>query len=363
MTRGVELARNVAADLRLLPFLSRGRGTIRRHSPGFDPKPFLDLLAREEADPAASRWQVQRTLPTLTDSVVVLVGPPGEGPDVIVKVAAGPHSIVALEHEKGALTALHADTRLERLHDLIPVVRDEGVLGGRQYLVETVVRGVAAESVLRAGARNGKTLAAAARTIAALHDATRSELAPLDYRALERWIDEPVAVIEQVTAYRPHADASSAALARVSEAAHQAFIGKAVARSWVHGDYVPANIFVTPDGGRVAGIVDWELAVPDGLPHLDALHLLLGTRVLTRRRELGQVVRELLTEPRFDDSERAALDLAWQELPGESLDLRSLILLCWLQVASATLLKSDRYPRSRLWVALNIESVLHAYAR
>jgi hypothetical protein len=362
MRRGGELARNVVADLRLLPLLSRGGGTIRRHRPGFDPTPFLDLLARDEGNSAASRWQVQRTLPTLTDSVVVLVGPPGQGPDVIVKVAGGPHSNVALEHEKGALRALHADTRLERLHDLIPVVRDVGVLEGRQYLVETVVRGVPADSVLRSGAQNGKTLAAAARTIAALHEATRSEPAPLDDRTLERWVDEPVAVIEQVMAYRPHADASSAALARVSDAAHQAFIGKAVARSWVHGDYGPANFFVTPDGGRVAGIVDWEAAVPDGLPHLDVLHLLLSTRVLARRRELGQIVRELLTEPRLDDSERAALELAWQDLPGESLDLRSLILLCWLQVASATLLQSDRYQRSRLWVALNVESVLRAYA-
>jgi hypothetical protein len=363
MRRGGELARNLAADLRLLPFLSRGRGTIRRHGPGFDPKPFLDLLAREEGDPAASRWQVQRMLPTLSESVVVLVGPPGQGPDVIVKVAGGPDGNGPLEHEKGALRALHADSRLERLHHLIPVMRDEGVLEGRQYLVETVVQGVAADSVLRAGARNGETLAAAARTIAALHDATRSEPEPLDERALERWIDEPVAVIGGVTAYRPHAGASSAALARVSEAAHQAFIGKAVARSWVHGDYVPANIFVTPDGRRVAGIVDWEAAVPDGLPHLDVVDLLLSTRVLARRRELGQVVRELLTEPRLDDSERAALELAWQDLPGDSLDLRSLILLCWLQVASATLVRSDRYQRSRLWLALNVESVLRAYAR
>jgi aminoglycoside phosphotransferase (APT) family kinase protein len=358
----VELARNAAADLRLLPWLSRALGTIRRDGPGFDPTPFLDLLARQDGDPAASRWQVQRTLPTYSDSVVVLVGPPGQGPDVIVKVAGGPHSNVALEDEKGALTALHADTRLERLHDLIPVVRGEGVLGGRQYLVETVVRGVAAESVLRAGARTGKTLAAAARTIAALHDATRSDPAPLDDWALERWVDEPVAVIDQVTAYRPHGSESSAALARVADLAHQAFIGKAVPRSWIHGDYVPANIFVTPDGGRVTGMVDWEFAVPDGLPHLDVLHLLLSTRVLVRRRELGQVVRELLTEPQLDDSERAALELAWQELPGEPLDLRSLILLCWLQIASATLLKSDRYRRSRLWVALNVESVLRAYA-
>jgi aminoglycoside phosphotransferase (APT) family kinase protein len=357
----MELARDVAADLRVLPFLSRGRGTIRRHRLGFDPTPFLDLLARQEGDPAASRWQVQRTLPTLTDSVVVLVGPPGQRPDAIVKVAGGPSNI-ALEHEKGALTALHADTRLERLHDMIPEVRDEGVLGGRQYLVETVVRGVAADTVLRAGAGNGKTLAAAARTIAALHGATRSEPEPLDDRALQRWVDEPIAVIGGVTAHRPHADTSSAALARVADAARQAFIGKAVARSWVHGDYVPTNIFVTPDGRRVAGIVDWETAVPDGLPHLDVLHLLLSTRVLARRRELGQVVRELLTEPRLDDSERAALELAWQALPGESLDLRALILLCWLRVASATLLRSDRYQRSRLWLTLNVESVLRAYA-
>ena len=362
MNGGVELARNLAADLRLLPFLSRGRGTILRDRAAFDVGAFLDLLAQRASTPVELGWGAQGTLPTLTDNVVILVGPPHATPEVIVKVADGPGGDLALEHEKGALSALSADTRLERLHQLLPVVRDEGVLAGRHYLVESVVPGIEADGVLHASAAKRQMLAAAARTIAAIHSATRSEEMVLDAHAVERWVDKPVAVLEQVMAYRPRAGTHAAALARLADAAHRAIAGKAVARSWVHGDYVPANIFVSPDGARVTGIVDWELAVPDGLPHLDVVHLLLSARVLVRRRELGQVVRELLIEPELEDIEQAALEPAWQALPGEPLDLRSLVLLCWLQVASSTLLRSERYLRSRLWVKLNVEGVLRAAA-
>jgi Phosphotransferase enzyme family len=360
LSSGVELARNLAADLRILPFLSKGRGTILRDRADFDLTAFVERLAQRESSPVEPGWEAQGMLPTLSDNVVMLVGPPREPPEVIVKVAGGPGGDLALEHEKGALSAFGGDTRLERLYGVLPVVRGEGVLDGRRYLVESVVPGVEADEALRRRVGTRQMLAAAASAIAAFHGATRSEAVALDDHALKRLVDDPVAVLEQVMAYRPRAGAHSEALARLADAAHRGIAGKAVARSWVHGDYVPANIFVTPDAGRVTGIVDWELADPDGLPQLDMVHLLLSTRVLVRRRELGQIVRELLIEPRLDDGERAALDLGWQGLPGDVLDLRSLILVCWLHVVSSTLVRADRYVRSRLWVKLNVEGVLRA---
>jgi aminoglycoside phosphotransferase (APT) family kinase protein len=361
MHGGVELARNLAADLRLLPLLRRGRPGILRDRAGFDVVAFLELLLERGTSPLAPGWQVQQTLPTLTDNVVILAGPPHEPPEVILKVAGGVRGRIALEREIGVLTALHADARLPAFQGLLPVIHDEGVLAGRRYVVESVVPGVEADSVLRSGGATRRALPAAARAIAGLHGATQSDPIVLDRHLLEHWVDQPVAVLEQVLVYGARGSARSEALAQLADAAHRAFDGRAVVHSWVHGDYVPANIFLTPDGESVTGVVDWELASPDGLPHLDVVYLVLSTRVLVRRRELGQIVRELLIDPQLDDSEHAALESASRALPGDPLDLRSLVLLCWLQVASATLLKSERYPRSRLWVKLNVESVLRAY--
>jgi hypothetical protein len=355
---GIERARNLAADLRLLPALQRGLGHtgILREGAPFDVRGFVAAAAADGA--IAPGWEARSTLSTVSDSIIVLVGPPGERPAALIKVAYAAGAKGA-DHDRVVLETLHADTRLGFLHPLLPVVHASGEAAGRRYLVEAPLPGVMVAQLVGDPSTRARVLPAAVAAIGSLHRATQGEPAIAADQALARLIDAPAGLLRRMAVgVRPRC---WSALDRLTETVRESLAGKALARSWVHGDFVPSNILAAPDGGEVTGIVDWELAVPDGLPQLDAVNLLLSTRVLMRRRELGPVVRELLSDPRLDDCESDILEVGRRDISGDPIDLQSLVLLSWLHHVSSTLMKSPRYRRSRLWSLMNVVSVLHRF--
>jgi aminoglycoside phosphotransferase (APT) family kinase protein len=145
----------------------------------------------------------------------------------------------------------------------------------------------------------------------------------------------------------------------LSDELHHALSGRTLTVSWVHGDFTPGNILVTPDGASVTGIIDWDHSASKELPQLDLVLLLLSTRILVQRRELGDIIRELLIDNRWTAQERALLDNAYLALPGDALDVRPVVLLTWLRHVASNLSKSADYARHRLWVSKNIDGVLN----
>ena len=49
-------------------------------------------------------------------------------------------------------------------------------------------------------------------------------------------------------------------------------------------------------------------------------------------------------------------------IPGDAIDVRAAVLLCWLRHVSANLEKSTRYARHYLWLRANVLSVLDRVA-
>jgi aminoglycoside phosphotransferase (APT) family kinase protein len=141
-----------------------------------------------------------------------------------------------------------------------------------------------------------------------------------------------------------------------------ALAGRRVAVSWVHGDFVPGNILVDPVARRVTGIVDWELARPADLPLVDVATVLLAARMQMSRDELGRVVCDFLAGGRWSAEEERLLDEAGAGLPGEPIDARALVLLCWLRHVSGNLAKASGYARHERWVRGNVAPVAEAVA-
>lgn len=56
-----------------------------------------------------------------------------------------------------------------------------------------------------------------------------------------------------------------------------------------HGDFVPWNLLIRPDGAFQA--VDWEYGIMEGFPHLDLAHYLLQTSALIHRRSPAEALR------------------------------------------------------------------------
>jgi aminoglycoside phosphotransferase (APT) family kinase protein len=122
---------------------------------------------------------------------------------------------------------------------------------------------------------------------------------------------------------------------------HERLEGLTLSVGWVHGDFSPGNVLV--DGGRVCGIVDWDQAIPDGLPVLDLLQFMLASR----SGELGAAIASF----RPTGAER---DL----LADHAVELDAAVLLCWLRHVGANLEKSGRYASNRRWLEANVKAVL-----
>jgi hypothetical protein len=133
--------------------------------------------------------------------------------------------------------------------------------------------------------------------------------------------------------------------------------GQEVLASWVHGDFWPGNVLLRPDEHRVTGIVDWDLAAPRELPLLDVLHLILYSRRVRFGRELGDVVRAAIDDPKWDPAERRLIEEQTDGAPGAQLSDRSAILLTWLRHVSIFSSVAG-HGANAVWIRNNIETII-----
>lgn len=301
----------------------------------------------------AAEWSLQRCVHTVNDRTVAVVGPPGGTPRAVVKLATTPVAASGLRRERDVLAALGADARLETWRRMLPTLLAHGTADGCSYAVEGFCSGTVASSLLADAKRCTAFENAAASQIAVLHAAT-GEPSIVDAGALARWVDRPLLEVRRA---RPQT-MWSPALDRLSRETYATLVGRTLEMGWIHGDFGPSNILLMPDDAEVSGIVDWELAASPELPCIDIVTLLLTTRARAQRRELGDVVRTLLTEPRWTDFECALVHQAQPGLADSAEAVRATVLLCWLRHIAANLTKSVRYSRHRIWMRHNVDAVL-----
>jgi O-antigen/teichoic acid export membrane protein len=360
------LARNLAANLGVLGVLvrlRRGPAARRRAQEArrMTPEILASIPPGLEADPP-TRWAQHRSLPTVTDISVIMAGPPGQSPRAVIKLATTTPAAQSLRRECDALAALHADARLRDWFGVLPTVLTEGELAGRPYVVQRMLPGVVASRMVASEDGARQILTAAASAIGELHRRT-ARLTAVDSAALERWVDGPARFVLGVGGTRAGGASGLVAIDRLAEELRETLQGRTLPQSWVHGDFTPSNILVSADGAAVVGIVDWELADSADLPSLDVVGLLLSTRAHRRRRQLGDVVRELVTGAPWTEFEQALIDSACSGCPCGRVDSRTLVLLWWLRHVAGNLTKSTRYTPDGLWARWNIRVVLDALER
>lgn len=302
-------------------------------------------------------WTAVRVISTVTEMTVIAVGPSKQSPVAVLKVPRTDAARRSLQREHQALTALHADPRLGEWRALLPSLLDAGEVESRPYVAEQMLSGRDARRVLGDPGARTRMQIAAVTAIRELHRRT-AVVTVVDTEMLLRWIDEPVLAVRRTVAALPRVAGNDRAIERLTIELHEALAGRRLPVSWIHGDFTPGNILVTPDGARLTGIIDWDQAAPDDLPMLDIGLLLLSMRMIGHRRELGDVVSMLLNGAQWTAQEQILMSVAALGLPGDVVGVRTMVLLCWLRHVAANLTKADRYRGHRLWVAKNVETVL-----
>lgn len=349
--RGLFAFRNAAADSGLLAFaqyVKERPNRARRLAAAT--AAVRSILVRLD-DRSSSDWAVQKVVRTVTDKTVAFVGPPGGSPRAVVKLAGSVGAAQALACEAAAMRRLAADTRLGDWRALVPRLLDVSE-SDIPSIVESAVPGVDAARLLEVGADQEEVLKSITGAIGELHRLTRTELV-VDQATLCDWVDEPLTVLERYAARAKRTTRLAAELERLKAELRSVLIGRHVITCSVHGDYVPANVVLDPDGLKVRGILDWESARACDLPALDLAQLMLAVRMLVRRREFGEVVLDALAAGWTED-ERVFL----ATFPDGSLPTRELVLLVWLRHTASILTKAPSYADNWLWTKANLEPVL-----
>ena len=303
-----------------------------------------------------STWVVRQSFTTVTDMTVVSIGPPDQVPAALLKLALTHLAVRSLRRQTNVLEELRVDQRLGQWGAMLPSILAAGEIEGHAYMVERMLPGRDARRLLARPATRARIMATAVTAISELHQRTATSVV-VGPELLDHWIDEPIRAIRHTYAALPWADTVNQACGRLADELRESLYGRTLSVSWIHGDYTPGNILVRPDDGTLTGIVDWEHATANGLPLLDPLMLLLSVRTIGQRRELGDVVRELLRGARWTDDEQALLDAARDALPGDPVAMRTMILLCWLWHVLGNL-KTATCTGGNLWARRNIETVL-----
>jgi len=230
------------------------------------------------------------------------------------------------------------------------------MIDGEVYFVESALPGGSAHRLPPDPETRRQLQTVAAGAIRQFHTRTASSVV-VDTELLDRWIEQPLQRLRRLMGGRANGAANAAAIRRVETELRDSLLGRRLSASWVHGDYWTGNLLTEP-GGSLTGIIDWDLAAPDDLPLRDLLHLLLYTRKLVQRCELGDVVRRLLIACIWTSHERELIEAMDEALPGDYLSERTRVLIYWLRHVSANLEQSPAYARNWLWVHRNIDNVL-----
>jgi O-antigen/teichoic acid export membrane protein len=321
-----------------------------------------EVLAELRRRPGRSGWVVQRHLSTVNDVAASAVGRPGAEPAALVKRSASESGDRALGLHARALSTLPRLAGLAGWARMVPRLLASGRAGGRAYVVETRVPGTPCERLLRNGLGGERPLAAAAAAIGQLHQATGATTT-VDEGLLSELVDIPLARLGPAVAGSSGLARAETALGRLRGELRGVLKGRRVITARVHGDLCPGNILMTPDGAAVRGIVDWEQTRERGLPQLDLLQLLMTARMTAQRREMGDVVAEMLRNPGWQAPERPLAGAIRRLDPDLAADTRPLVLLAWLHHLAANLGKSTRYGHSRVWIRRNVDPVLRIVLR
>jgi aminoglycoside phosphotransferase (APT) family kinase protein len=321
-----------------------------------------EILAKHSESLPTSRGAVvsHAELTSTGMAVVFLARIAGEPPCAVLKMPLTAGALRGLERETLALEALHADGRLGEWRSLLPRPCVCGSIEGQAYRVDSALPGRPIPERLMA-ADPGGAWRAAAETIGHLHAVTATRL-PDDFDRAEQWVDTHLRELESRSAWRGPMLVAAERLRDELHAALADWTGKAAA---IHGDYWLGNLLFAEGGApdqTPAGIVDWDAWAPLELPLHDLVHLLLHTRGLRTRRELGDLVVRQLREPEWTSQERQVLDRWDLGSALGSLAERHALLLYWLR---QTAMHARQQPRQigyryRVWERRNVLSVLAA---
>lgn len=349
-----------AGSLQILPALASFRNRWQHHRLSRATRELISAILRSaepgflEADPTS--WTCYRIIPTLSEVIVIAVGPEDQCPEAIIKLPQTNSALTYIQRQSTVIRTLSSDPRLGDWVTFLPTLVAEGEIGGQGFVVERAMSGHPIENIIVDPKIRLRVQSIAAETIGELHKRTTASVI-VGPELLERWIHRPMSLIREWNSTLPGGDKNDLSLQRLAETLHATLAGRKCNASWIHGDFWVGNLLAQRDGSALTGIVDWDLAMPDSLPVLDIIALIVSDRVHEERCVLGDIIQALLRHASLTSHEMTLLEPV-TAAPGDAHELRTFILLYWLHHIAASLSRSSRRDTHWIWIVKNFETVL-----
>lgn len=310
-----------------------------------------------EMPPRGART-VERILSTTVDVATVTLRSATDGPDIaVLKLARTSEAERSMRREIEALRRLAAEPRLVELRPVLPRVLASGFVRCYPFLLQQAVPGLDARRILSHDGAAERVQTAAAALVSHLHRQTAHTVV-VDASLVDGWIAQRLQAVKALERWHPTVAKCALKIEALDTRLRNSLLGRRMVVSWIHGDLSPGNLLVTPEGDRVTGILDWETTSFCDLPILDFVQLVVSTRVLRERRQMGEVVRTLLEGGALTAHEHRLLGIAMPGIDGGEPLIRDMLLMSWLRHVTDNLSRSARLYRHRWWVRENVESVL-----
>jgi aminoglycoside phosphotransferase len=307
-------------------------------------------------------WVVDRAARTSTGSIVVTVGPVGK-PEVLVKLPQTAAARLGIEHETESLRSITYEAAGTEWLKLLPEVIAAGTLASQAFTIYRLLPGISPRPIFDQQTLVESVQSHAATTIGGLHR-LRQQSVKVDDQRLTAWVEEPADAVLRALSRRPPGSKRSSAFSRLLDELRGALSGATVSVGWIHGDLWLGNLLVDSAKGHLSGIVDWDKSAPSALACHDLCHLVVSTRSLLDRKDLGGVVSDILKGRRLSYEEQKIFESGPTSAGVTSLDLRTSLLLYWLRHVALEVEAHRRDETSLatalLWETRNIDRVLSA---
>ncbi len=320
------------------------------------PSAVLDQLVARASHESGLKLRIDSVHVRKIGKTAIFVSDPG-GARFIIRAARTPIALSRGTRNFEALESLHRSGMLGSIQSLVPQAVTRGSCCGYSFFVETCLSGSAGPRGTANGHAGDAWALEAADYITALHAATRRP-APMKVSEMERLVHEPIARLERACV----SPAATKVLGRVDRVCGGALRDRTLPLVRAHGDYTESNCLFDPNG-RLSGVVDWEVSMPDALPFLDLLQLMpvRGETSAAPRWQRFDAWMQLIEQPQRVSADPVmgpylqALDVPLTSIP-------ALILMQWVtHVADRIEARRDdeRWMRLRVWQPLeSVEAFL-----
>jgi O-antigen/teichoic acid export membrane protein/aminoglycoside phosphotransferase (APT) family kinase protein len=305
----------------------------------------------EQAGLTAAGWSPEPYVRVADGTSVIGVHSTDTGQRAVLRVALNDDAGEGLRREVSALETVRL-AMPATWRPVVPFVIACDTDAPRPWALESRCDGQDARRALADPPRLERLLDEVATRVGELYRASAQHV-EVDDAQLARLVEAPIAATEALP--RPHGMlAATPDLGAIRRELTDALLGRELTMSLAHGDLWLGSVVWQPATNEVTGIVDWRRARV-GPPVVDLAHLACTTRALQERRELGDVVREVLHADRWRPAEERRIAAA----PGFSeLSPRTIVLLAWLRHVYDKSERGNRFRAHDLWRTHNVQRVL-----